>query len=138
MIFSNSASSAASLVFYLPGECTHTDTKGKQIKASVRNILKSLEKAQYLMNTLYISIYLSILSFYLPENDDTVVVDGDEFRGVGEDVGDGGTKHDDICRRQAIPYCVRLSFWLCVCMYECRYVHLIYITPRSTCHFTFF
>ena len=81
------------------------------------------------MNILYISIYvLSIyptIYIYLPENDDTVVVDGDEFRGVGEDVGDGGTKHDDICRRQAIPYFVRLSFWLCVCMYECRYVQLI-------------
>ena len=26
------ASSAAALVFYLPGLCTHTDTEGKQIK----------------------------------------------------------------------------------------------------------
>ena len=32
MIFLNSASSAAALVFYLPGVCTHTDTKGKQRK----------------------------------------------------------------------------------------------------------
>ena len=53
MIFLNSASSAAALVFYLPGVCTHTDTKGKQRKARVRNIFKSLEKTQYLMNTLY-------------------------------------------------------------------------------------
>ena len=28
--FLNSASSAAALVFYLPGMCTHTDTEGKQ------------------------------------------------------------------------------------------------------------
>ena len=44
VIFLNSASSAAALVFYLPGVCTHTDTKGKQRKARVQNILKSLEK----------------------------------------------------------------------------------------------
>ena len=43
MIFLNSVSSAAALVFYLPGVCTHTDTKGKQRKARVRNILKSSE-----------------------------------------------------------------------------------------------
>ena len=30
MLFLNSASSAAALVFYLPGVCTHTDTEGKQ------------------------------------------------------------------------------------------------------------
>ena len=50
--FPNSGSSAAALVFYLPGVCTHTDTEGKQRKTRVRNILKSLEKTQYLMNTL--------------------------------------------------------------------------------------
>ena len=44
MIFLNSASSAAALVFYLPGVCTHADTEGKQRKARVRNILKSSEK----------------------------------------------------------------------------------------------
>ena len=44
MIFLNSASSALALVFYLPGVCTHTDTKGKQRKTRVRNILKSLKK----------------------------------------------------------------------------------------------
>ena len=44
MIFLNSVSSAAALVFYLPGVCTHTDTEGKQRKARVRNIIKSLEK----------------------------------------------------------------------------------------------
>ena len=38
VIFLNSASSAAALVFYLPGVCTHTDTEGKQRKARVRNI----------------------------------------------------------------------------------------------------
>ena len=44
MIFLNSASSAAALVFHLPGVCTHTDTEGKQRKARVRHILKSSEK----------------------------------------------------------------------------------------------
>ena len=39
VIFLNSASSAAALVFYLPGVCTYTDTKGKQRKTTVRNIL---------------------------------------------------------------------------------------------------
>ena len=53
--FFNSASSAAALVFYLPGVCTHTDAEGKQRNTKVRNILKSLEKTQYLMNTLYLS-----------------------------------------------------------------------------------
>ena len=52
VIFLNSASSAAALVFYLPGVCTHTNTEGKQIKARVRNILNNSEKTQYLMNTL--------------------------------------------------------------------------------------
>ena len=54
MIFLNSASSAAALEFYLPCVRTHTDTEGEQRKARVRNILKSLEKTQYLMNTLYL------------------------------------------------------------------------------------
>ena len=53
LVFLNSASSAAALVFYLPGVCTHTDTEGKQREARVWNILKSLEKTQYLMKTLY-------------------------------------------------------------------------------------
>ena len=44
MIFLNSASSAAALVFYLPGLCTNTDTERKQRKARVRNILKKSEK----------------------------------------------------------------------------------------------
>ena len=51
VIFLNSASSAAALVFYLPGVCTHTDTEGKQRKAS-QEYFKILEKTQYLMNTL--------------------------------------------------------------------------------------
>ena len=46
-IFLNSASSAAALVFYLPGVCTHDDTEGKERKAGVRNILKSSKKTQY-------------------------------------------------------------------------------------------
>ena len=44
MLFLNSVSSAAALVFYLPCVCTHTDTEGEQRKARVRNILKSAEK----------------------------------------------------------------------------------------------
>ena len=55
MIFLNSASSVAALVFYLPGVCTQTDTEGKQRKAKVRNSLKYSEKTQHLMNTLYVS-----------------------------------------------------------------------------------
>ena len=39
MIFLNAANSAAALVFYLPGVCTHTDIEGKQRKARVRSIL---------------------------------------------------------------------------------------------------
>ena len=54
VIFLTSASSAAALVFYLPGVCTHTDTEGKQRMARVWNIFKSSKKTQYLMNTLYI------------------------------------------------------------------------------------
>ena len=54
VIFLKSAGSAAALVFYLPGACTHTDNKGKQRKTRDRNILKFLEKkTQYLMNTGY-------------------------------------------------------------------------------------
>ena len=44
MIFLNPVSSAAALVFYLPGVCTHTDTEGKQRKARVRNIFKIFGK----------------------------------------------------------------------------------------------
>ena len=42
--FFNSASSAESLVLYLPGVCTHNDTEGKQRKARVWNISKSSKK----------------------------------------------------------------------------------------------
>ena len=52
MIFLNSSSAAAALVFDLP-LYTHTDTEGEQRKARVQNISKSSEKTQYLMNTLY-------------------------------------------------------------------------------------
>ena len=44
MNFLNLAISAAALVIYLPGLCTHTDTEGKQRKITVRNILIFLEK----------------------------------------------------------------------------------------------
>ena len=37
------------VVFYLPGECKHTDTEGKQRK----EYFKIFEKTQYLMHTLY-------------------------------------------------------------------------------------
>ena len=53
MIFLNSASSAAALVFDLP-LCTHTDTEGKPSGQSPEYILKSSKKTQYLMNTLYL------------------------------------------------------------------------------------
>ena len=52
VIFLNSASSAAALVLYLPGVCTHTDTEGNQREARVQNILKNSEKTQYLISTL--------------------------------------------------------------------------------------
>ena len=55
MIFLNSASSAAALVFYLPGVCTHTDTEGKTEKGQSQEHFKIFGKiTQYLMNTLYI------------------------------------------------------------------------------------
>ena len=52
----NSVSSAAALVFYLPGVCTHSDDEGKQRKAKVQNILKSSKKTQLLMNNLYLTL----------------------------------------------------------------------------------
>ena len=60
MIFLNSASSAAALVFYLPVACTHTDTEGKQRKARVRNILKSLDKNTIIKEH---SVYLGIVDY---------------------------------------------------------------------------
>ena len=48
---------SAGVLSYLPGLCTHTETEGKQRKAKVRNILKSSEKTQYLMNNLYIQSF---------------------------------------------------------------------------------
>ena len=61
--FLNSASSAAALVFYLPGVCKHPDTERKQRKARVQNILKSLKK-QYLMKTLLLFFsYLDFITF---------------------------------------------------------------------------
>ena len=41
VIFLNSASSAAALVFYLPGVCTHTDTEGKQSSEYSKKIGKN-------------------------------------------------------------------------------------------------
>ena len=59
MIFLDSASSSAALVFYLPDMCTHSDTEGKQRKTRVRNIFKSSKKTQYLKNTLYLALLLT-------------------------------------------------------------------------------
>ena len=60
VIFLYSASSAAVLVFYLPGVCTHTDTVGKQRMARVGNILKIFQK-----NTIFNEhpVFLSIAQF---------------------------------------------------------------------------
>ena len=44
VIFLNSASFAAALVFYLSGMYPQTDTEGKQRIARVQNIVKSSEK----------------------------------------------------------------------------------------------
>ena len=44
MIFLNSASSAAALVFYLPGECTPTDTEGKTEKGQSQEYFKNFRK----------------------------------------------------------------------------------------------
>ena len=41
MIFLNSASSVAALVFYLPGVCTHTDAEGKQTSEYLKKIEKN-------------------------------------------------------------------------------------------------
>ena len=64
MIFLNSASSAAALVFYLPVVCTHTETKGKQRYTRDRNILESLGK-----NTMYnehpVPLKILYFSFFL-------------------------------------------------------------------------
>ena len=68
VIFLNFASSATALVFYLPGECTHTDTEGKQRKARVRNISKSSKKHNinehpvYDIHTFHTKTYLITLS----------------------------------------------------------------------------
>ena len=52
MIFLNSVSSAAALVFYLPGVCTPTDTEEKTEKGQSQEYSKNKKKLQYLMNTL--------------------------------------------------------------------------------------
>ena len=44
VIFLNSAKSAAALVFYLPGVCTHTDTKGIQERPESGIFLKNRKK----------------------------------------------------------------------------------------------
>ena len=54
MIFLNSASSAAALVFYLSGVCTHTNDKSKTEKGQSQEYFKIFKKTQYLMNTLYL------------------------------------------------------------------------------------
>ena len=44
MVFLNSASSAAALVVYLPGVCTHTDTEGKTEKGQSQEYFKIFGK----------------------------------------------------------------------------------------------
>ena len=44
VIFLNSAGSAAALVFYLPGVCTHTDTEGKQKRTEFGIFQKKIGK----------------------------------------------------------------------------------------------
>ena len=61
VLFLNSASSAAALVFYLPGVCTHSDTEGKQRKARVRNILKSSKK-NTILNEQPVALHAPIVS----------------------------------------------------------------------------
>ena len=68
MIFLNSASSAAALVFYLPGACTHTDTEGKQRKARVLNILKIRKKHNILWTP------CSIVYVTMPDKKDIGIV----------------------------------------------------------------
>ena len=51
--------------FYLPRVRTNTDTKGKQKKNRVQNILKSLEKTQYLMIIMYIPLRKKPLSLFI-------------------------------------------------------------------------
>ena len=61
MIFLNSASSAAALVFYLPGGCTHWH-RGKTEKDQSPEVYKIFrKKTQYLMNTLYIILCVMFL-----------------------------------------------------------------------------
>ena len=54
----------------LPAWCvyTHTDTEGKRRKTRGQNILKSLKKTQYLMNTLYkhVTMTISVISILDP------------------------------------------------------------------------
>ena len=63
MIFLNSASSAAALVFDLPLS-TLTDTEGKPRKARVRKLFQIFEKTQYLMNTLYLVVKFEDMVVY--------------------------------------------------------------------------
>ena len=46
VIFLNYASSAAALVFYLPGVITHTDTEGKTEKGQSQEYFKIFEKTR--------------------------------------------------------------------------------------------
>ena len=75
MIFLNSASSAAALVFYLPGVCTHTDTPRENRERPESEIFKIFGKNtifneqpvcfQAIISILQ-SVYIPIIpSFYL-------------------------------------------------------------------------
>ena len=61
VIFLNSASSPAALVFYLPGVCTHTDTKGNRERQE-SGIFKIFEK-----NTIFDEHPVLVYSLNTPE-----------------------------------------------------------------------
>ena len=72
MIFLNSASSAAALVFYLSGACTHTDTEGKQSSEYFfKNLKNTIFNEQfheayfeaYLMDKIFCLIFSACLTF---------------------------------------------------------------------------
>ena len=75
VVFLNSASSAAALVFYLPGVCTlYTHWhRGKTEKGRSPEYFKIFEKTQYLMSTLYLRMYISVyavaLEIYIQKKD---------------------------------------------------------------------
>ena len=62
MIFLNSASSAAALVFYMPGVCTHTNNEGRPESGIYFKIRK---KTQYLINSLSLSQIFILMTYMI-------------------------------------------------------------------------